>query len=227
MSPTDAMFLLAESPTHPMHVGAVQVFAPPPGRDARDVAAAFENALATHEMSSALRRKASRSVSSLGQWSWQPDARYRVDNHVHRHTLSQPAGTAELWALCSRLHSGMLDRSRPLWEMHLIDGLADGRYAVYTKMHHAMADGVAAIRRRRNHLRRPDGPARRTAGRCTSDRQPIARNLRRMVPLRPRPILVEPHRHSRGVEGGLVHLADEPGLGWELDWDYVDRHRVE
>ena len=146
MSPTDAMFLLAESPTHPMHVGAVQVFVPPAGGDARDVAAAFENALATHEMSSALRRKASRSVSSLGQWSWQPDARYRVDNHVHRHTLSQPAGTAELWALCSRLHSGMLDRSRPLWEMHLIDGLADGRYAVYTKMHHAMADGVAAMR---------------------------------------------------------------------------------
>ena len=146
MSPTDAMFLLAESPTHPMHVGAVQVFAPPPGRDARDVAAAFDAALATTEMAAPLQRRATRSVSSLGQWSWQHDTHYRVDNHVHRHTLPPPADHGELLALCSRLHSGMLDRSRPLWEMHLIGGLADGRYAVYTKMHHAVADGVAAMR---------------------------------------------------------------------------------
>ena len=146
MSPTDAMFLLAESPTHPMHVGAVQVFAPPPGRDARDVAAAFDVALATAEMAAPLRRRATRSVSSLGQWSWQPDPHYRVENHVHRHTMPQPADRDALLALCSRLHSGILDRSRPLWEMHLIGGLADGRYAVYTKMHHAVADGVAAMR---------------------------------------------------------------------------------
>ena len=85
-------------------------------------------------------------MSSLGQWSWQHDTHYRVENHVHRHTLPPPADHGELLALCSRLHSGMLDRSRPLWEIHLIGGLADGRYAVYTKMHHAVADGVAAMR---------------------------------------------------------------------------------
>src|SRR5450755_4417570 len=95
MSPTDSMFLLAESPTHPMHVGAVQVFTPPPGGDASDVRAAFDAALATADMAAPLRRKASRSLSSLGQWGWQRDAQFRVADHVHWHTLPHPAGRGE------------------------------------------------------------------------------------------------------------------------------------
>ncbi len=59
--------------------------------------------------------------------------------------VPRPAGMAELWALVSWLHAAPLNRERPLWEMHLIEGLADGRYAVYIKMHHALADGVSAM----------------------------------------------------------------------------------
>ena len=55
-------------------------------------------------------------------------------------------------ALCSRLHGSLLDRSRPLWEMHLIEGLSDGRFAVYTKIHHAVAHGVTAMKMLRNAL---------------------------------------------------------------------------
>lgn len=59
--------------------------------------------------------------------------------------LPGPGGMDELMTLVSRLHGSLLDRSRPLWEMHLIEGLADGRYAIYTKIHHALADGTSAM----------------------------------------------------------------------------------
>jgi hypothetical protein len=66
---------------------------------------------------------------------------------LFRETVNtRPGGVAELWDLASRLHAGPLDRSRPLWQLHLIEGLADGRYAMYIKVHHALADGVSAIR---------------------------------------------------------------------------------
>ena len=62
------------------------------------------------------------------------------------------AGCWNLLALCSRLHGTLLDRKRPLWEFHLIEGLADGRFAIYFKMHHALVDGVAAQRLLQNIL---------------------------------------------------------------------------
>src|SRR5262249_23481032 len=60
--------------------------------------------------------------------------------------LPRPGRILDLLALCSRLHSTLLDRHRPLWEMHLIEGLADGRYATYFKVHHSLVDGVSALR---------------------------------------------------------------------------------
>jgi WS/DGAT/MGAT family acyltransferase len=82
----------------------------------------------------------------LGQWSWEPDPEFDLEHHVQWHALAHPGGTDELFRLCSYLHSSPLDRHRPLWEAHLIEGLADGRYAVYLKVHHAMLDGVSALR---------------------------------------------------------------------------------
>ena len=65
---------------------------------------------------------------------------------MRRNALPQPGRILELLALCSRLHSTLLDRHRPLWEMHLIEGLDDGRYAIYFKVHHSLVDGVSALR---------------------------------------------------------------------------------
>src|SRR5262249_56486799 len=56
------------------------------------------------------------------------------------------AGGAVLWNTVSELHAETLDRSRPLWQMHLIEGLAEGQYALYIKTHHALADGVSTMR---------------------------------------------------------------------------------
>ena len=146
MSPTDSMFLLAETRDYPMHVGGLQLFQPPDGMDALDVRGVFDAAVATSEVSPFFTKRARRGITSLGQWGWEQDPAFDLEHHVRRSALPQPGRVLELLALCSRLHSTLLDRHRPLWEIHLIEGLNDGRYAIYTKAHHAMLDGVSALR---------------------------------------------------------------------------------
>ncbi|MCU1659647.1 MAG: hypothetical protein JWO57_4303 [Pseudonocardiales bacterium] len=146
MSPTDSTFLMAESREHPMHVGSLQLFQPPEGADALDVRAMFDAALADDEVAPLFQKRARRSITTLGQWGWEVDSEFDLEHHVRRNALPRPGRVLELLALCSRLHSSLLDRHRPLWEMHLIEGLDDGRYAIYFKVHHALVDGVSALR---------------------------------------------------------------------------------
>jgi diacylglycerol O-acyltransferase len=146
MSPTSSLFLLGESREHPMHVGGLQLFRPPEGADALDVRAMFDAAMINSEVAPLFQKRARRSIATLGQWGWEVDRQFDLEHHVRRNALPQPARVLELLALCSRLHSSLLDRHRPLWEMHLIEGLNDGRFAVYFKSHHALVDGVSALR---------------------------------------------------------------------------------
>jgi diacylglycerol O-acyltransferase len=147
MLPTSSLFLLAESREHPMHVGSLQLFEPPDGAESHDVTAMFEAALTSYpEVAPLFRKRARRSITSLGQWGWETDKQFDIEHHVRKNALPQPARVRELLTLGSRLHSSLLDRHRPLWEMHLIEGLADGRFAVYFKSHHALVDGVSALR---------------------------------------------------------------------------------
>jgi diacylglycerol O-acyltransferase len=146
MSPTSSMFLLGESREHPMHVGGLQLFQPPDGADALDVRQMFDDALAADEVAPLFQKRARRSITSLGQWGWEVDRLFDLEHHVRRNALPRPGRVLELLALCSRLHSSLLDRHRPLWELHLIEGLADGRYAMYFKVHHALVDGVSSLR---------------------------------------------------------------------------------
>jgi diacylglycerol O-acyltransferase / wax synthase len=146
MSPLDSLFLLAESREHPMHVGGLQLFQPPDGADAMDVRTLFDAAILNDEPSPLFHKRARRSITTLGQWGWERDNHFDIEHHVRRNALPAPGRVLELLALCSRLHSTLLDRHRPLWECHLIEGLDDGRYAVYTKVHHAVLDGVASLR---------------------------------------------------------------------------------
>lgn len=146
MSPADSAFLLTESREHPMHVGSLQLFQPPEGADAIDVRSMFDAAIAADEVAPLFQKRARRSITSLGQWGWETDVEFDLEHHVRRNALPKPGRVLELLALCSRLHSTLLDRNRPLWEIHLIEGLDDGRYALYFKVHHALVDGVAATR---------------------------------------------------------------------------------
>lgn len=150
MAPTDSLFLIGESRDHPMHVGGVALFTPAADTIAADMRRLFDEALTKDpaNIKPAFRKRARRSLTSLGQWGWDVLADQEIDlsHHIRVDALPAPGGMTELTALVSRLHSTLLDRSRPLWEMHLIEGLADGRCAVYTKIHHALTDGVSAMR---------------------------------------------------------------------------------
>ncbi|KAA8968928.1 wax ester/triacylglycerol synthase family O-acyltransferase [Mycobacterium sp.] len=145
MSPADSLFLLAESEHCQMQVGGLALFSPPEGARASDVREMFKAAVARDDVAGVWRKRARRSLTSLGQWGWDSSGEVDLGYHVQYAALPRPAGMAELWTLVSWLHGAPLDRERPLWEIHLIEGLADGRYAVYVKMHHALADGVSAL----------------------------------------------------------------------------------
>lgn len=146
MSPTSSVFLHIESREHPMHVGGLQLLQPPDGADALDVRAMFDAAIDRGAVAPLFQKRPRRSLTSFGQWSWETDGEFDIEHHVRRSALPQPGRVRELLALCSRLHSSLLDRHRPPWEVHLIEGLNDGRYAVYFKVHHALVDGVSALR---------------------------------------------------------------------------------
>ncbi|OYD61372.1 WS/DGAT/MGAT family O-acyltransferase [Rhodococcus sp. OK302] len=152
MSPTDSMFLLGESRDHPMHVGGLALFEPPDGADAQTMRAMLDAALARGTVAPLLRKRARRSVTTLGQWGWEEGTPVDLGHHIRHDALPAPGGITELMTLVARLHSGLLDRSRPLWEMHLIEGLTGGRFAAYMKIHHALADGVSAMKLLRSAL---------------------------------------------------------------------------
>jgi diacylglycerol O-acyltransferase len=146
MSPTDSIFLLPETRDQPMHVGSLQLLRKPDDATADFLPELFQRLLAVDDVAPMFRRRAYRSVTTLGQWAWQQDRDIDLEHHVRHSALPRPGRIRELLALASRLHSTLLDRQRPLWEMHLIEGLDDGRFAIYTKVHHAMMDGVSALK---------------------------------------------------------------------------------
>ena len=74
-------------------------------------------------------------------WAYDDNADIDVDYHIRRSALAWPGRVRELLELASRLHTSLLDRHRPLWELYVVEGLNDGRFAMYSKMHHALIDG--------------------------------------------------------------------------------------
>ncbi|MDR3416024.1 MAG: wax ester/triacylglycerol synthase family O-acyltransferase [Nevskia sp.] len=143
LSPLDAMFLWIEHRRQPMHVAGLQLFTPPPGAGPHFVQDLVES---FRKFTSATPPFNQRPVFRLGHWFWDDDEEFELDYHLRHSALPYPGRIRELLALVSRLHGTLMDRSRPLWEMNIIEGLADGRVAVYIKLHHAMFDGVAATR---------------------------------------------------------------------------------
>ena len=143
---TDSMFLDAEGREKPMHVGGLQLFEPPEGAGPSFPGDLLRSVLALPDIDARLKRRPVRTAGGVGPWTWQEDDDLDLHYHVRHSALPHPGRVRELLALTGRLHGTMLHRSRPLWEAHLIEGLSDGRFALYTKIHHALVDGVTSMK---------------------------------------------------------------------------------
>jgi diacylglycerol O-acyltransferase / wax synthase len=146
ISPTDSMFLIGESREHPMHVAGLQLFEPPEDSGPDFVRELHETIVKNDDFQPTFRKHPGRMLGGIWNLAWAFDNDVDIDYHLRRSGLPRPGRVRELLELTSRLHGTLLDRHRPLWEASLVEGLEDGRFAVYTKMHHALLDGVSAQR---------------------------------------------------------------------------------
>src|ERR1700680_2613050 len=141
LTPVDASFLHQEGPDSHMHVGGLTIVEGPPP----PVEAFLEQIRERLHLVPRYRHKLAFTALDSGRPVWIDDASFNVEYHVRHTALPTPGGWEQLQSLTARIFSQALDRSKPLWEMWLIEGLEDGRFALITKTHHALTDGIAGV----------------------------------------------------------------------------------
>ena len=154
----DLGFLSVERREMPMHVGALLLFSLPEGAPPDHLRKLYELAL-QDRFRYPLDQRLHHPASRMGVPHWVQDEDFDVAYHLRHSALPFPGRYRELFVLVSRLHGTLLDRSRPLWEVHLIEGLKNDQFAMYFKVHHALIDGMGAMRMLREAL--SEDPARR------------------------------------------------------------------
>ena len=146
LSVVDGAFLHMESAEMPMHVGSLNLFEPPAGYTGEGFYEAVKAHVAKRmHMAAVFTRKLALMPFDLANPVWIHDDDIDLDYHVRYMVLPKPGTLEQLEALAARLHSMLLDRSRPLWEFYIIEGLADGRIGFYGKVHHSAVDGQAGV----------------------------------------------------------------------------------
>lgn len=139
----DASFLYLEDATTPMHVGSVMIFDPPKaGFDYENVIDLVSNRIAYVPR---YRQKIHHIPGRISNPIWVDDQDFDITYHVRRSALPKPGSIAQLEEFVGRVQARALDRDRPLWELYLVEGLERGRFAIVTKTHEALVDGVNAI----------------------------------------------------------------------------------
>lgn len=143
LSALDVSFLYLEDRTTPMHVGSVAVFdAPTEGFDHDRLVQLIKHRIAFVPR---YRQRVRWVPGRVANPVWVDDEHFDVTFHVRRSALPKPGSDEQLQDLVARIMSRHLDRDRPLWEMYLVEGLAENRFAILTKTHHAMVDGLSAV----------------------------------------------------------------------------------
>lgn len=143
LSLADQLFLWMEKRQQPMHVGGLHLFSFPEGvgpkyvTELAEYMRSFQTPIAPFNQ---------RLKSRFGQFYWEEDDHFDLEHHFRHSALPKPGRIRELLSLVSVKHSALMDRERPMWECHLIEGIRGKRFAVYYKAHHCMLDGVAAMR---------------------------------------------------------------------------------
>jgi diacylglycerol O-acyltransferase len=146
IDPQSVGFLIAESRNTPIHVGGLLLLEKPEDAGPSYVRDMYEESLKVEKVRPLFLKRPHRSLATGLQWVWTEDEQFDIEHHVRHSALPDPGRIRELLDLTSRLHGQQLSLERPLWESHLIEGLNDGRVAMYTKIHHALVDGVSAMR---------------------------------------------------------------------------------
>ncbi|MGA7986834.1 MAG: wax ester/triacylglycerol synthase family O-acyltransferase [Candidatus Dormiibacterota bacterium] len=140
MSVQDAVFLDVENGSNPMHIGSVAVLdgpVPAYGDLVRLIAAKLP-------LVPRYRQKVRTALGGIGRPVWVDDPHFQILYHIRHTAIPPPGGRDELRNLAGRVFAQLLDRSKPLWELWMVEGLEDGRWAIISKVHHCMVDGVAA-----------------------------------------------------------------------------------
>lgn len=149
VDPVSQIFLRLERRNQPMHVGGLQLFALPDDASSDYVHRLVDRARAQNALQPPFDK---RLKYRFGQPFWIDDQDFDMEYHVRHLALPAPGTIRDLLALVSMLHGALLDRARPLWEIYVIEGVTDNRFAIYTKFHHSMMDGVSAMRMLRRFL---------------------------------------------------------------------------
>jgi WS/DGAT/MGAT family acyltransferase len=142
----DLMFIYGETSSSKMHVGGLLPFTPPVDAPSDYLRRQVDEARRQEVMSPWNRKLAHPRLQFSPLHSWVVDEDFDFDYHVRRSALASPGDERELGILVSRLHSNHLDLTRPPWELHVIEGLEGGRFALYMKIHHALVDGYSAMK---------------------------------------------------------------------------------
>lgn len=143
VSPLDASLLFLDRPNTPMHVGSVQIFQAPDTEFGQpELAALVRQRLA---FAPRYRQRVKQVPFGIARPVWIDDVHFDIGYHVRRTVLPKPGSAEQLDELVGRMMGRPLDRERPLWEMLLVEGLVGGRFAIVTKTHQALVDGMTSI----------------------------------------------------------------------------------
>ncbi|MCW4353515.1 wax ester/triacylglycerol synthase family O-acyltransferase [Hoyosella sp. YIM 151337] len=216
IAPPDYMFLAMESREHPMHVGGLELFTPPAGAGPDFARNLYERLLAEPEVAGMFRRRVGSATTTPRALTWTDDSDVDLSYHVRLSALPRPGRIRELLETVSLWHSSLLDRHRPLWEINIVEGLEDGRFAVYTKIHHALADGVSALKLLQNtlvtdphDLRVPSPFAPRSRSDRTASRSTLSA-LRSAAKLSLDTAAIIPHAGRIGLKAALADQVPLP-----------------
>jgi len=145
LSSQDAGFLKIESPHCPFHVAGLMIFSLPEHASRSYLRQLARKCGRLNEVWPIFNKKL-QDPKNLSAPAWVPADDYQPERHVLHYSLPAPGRMADLLNLVTRAHERPLDRSRPLWEMHVIEGLGPDRFALYCKVHHSLVDGVGAMK---------------------------------------------------------------------------------
>jgi len=141
LSGVDASFLHQEGDATHMHIGGIALLdGPAPAFDE-----IREHVRSRLHLVPRYRQKLAAPPLGLGRWRWIDDPTFHLDYHLRHSALPAPGDEHKLHALVGRVFAQRLDRTKPLWELYIVEGLTDGRWAIVSKTHHALVDGVSGV----------------------------------------------------------------------------------